>query len=156
MLTGLVITIALLLLISIGTTQFGGLEVARSVAFTSFSLCLIVAALECRSETESVLTIATFESKQMNWTILAEFALAVLVTQMDVFQRLLDTTPITLAQFGWALVPALGLMVLWELGKLVLRGVTARSHTALGGAPTAPRPPAPRPEAAVPVARASS
>ena len=36
-LTGLVITVGLLLLISIGTTQFGSLEVARSVAFTSFS-----------------------------------------------------------------------------------------------------------------------
>ena len=42
---------------------------ASPIAFTSFSLCLIVAALECRSETESVLTTATFDSKQMNWTI---------------------------------------------------------------------------------------
>ena len=75
---------------------------------------------------------------------------------MDVFHRLLDTTPINLAQFGWALVPALALLVLWELGKLVLRGVTARSRTALGGAPAAPQPPAPRSEASVPVARASS
>ena len=54
-----------------------------------------------------MLTTATFDSKQMNWTLLAEFVLTVLVTQMDVFNRLLDTTPITLAQFGWALVPAL-------------------------------------------------
>ncbi len=102
---------------------------ARSVAFTSFSLCLIVAALECRSETETVLTIDTFDSKQMNWTLLVEFVLAVLVTQMDVFHRLLDTTPITLAQFGWALVPAVALLVLWELGKLVARRVNAPSHT---------------------------
>ena len=80
-----------------------------------------MAALECRSETETVLTVATFDSKQMNWAILAEFVLAVLVTQMDVFNRLLDTTPISLAQFGWALVPALALLVLWELGKLVAR-----------------------------------
>ena len=116
-LTGLLITIGLLLLLSLGADQFGSLEVARSVAFTSFSLCLIVAALECRSETESVLTTATFDSKQMNWTLLGEFVLAVLVTQMDVFNRLLDTTPITLAQFGWALVPAVALLVLWELGQ---------------------------------------
>ena len=67
------------------------------MAFTSFSLCLIVAALECRSETGTVLTTATFDSKQMNWTLLAEFVLSVLVTQMDVFNRLLDTTPINLA-----------------------------------------------------------
>jgi len=120
-LVGLAITIGLLLLIGLGTSRFGSEEVARSVAFTSFALCLIVAALECRSETGTVLTTDTFDSKQMNWAVLAEFVLAVLVTQMDVFNRLLDTTEITLGQFGWALLPALALLVLWELGKLVTR-----------------------------------
>jgi Ca2+-transporting ATPase len=137
-LTGLVITVGLLLLLSLGTAAFGGLEVARSVAFTAFSLCLIVAALECRSETQTVLTTATFDSKQMNWTLLAEFALAVLVTQMDVFNRLLDTTPITLAQFGWALVPALALLVLWEAGKAALRRIDAWHARSAGAGPTAP------------------
>jgi Ca2+-transporting ATPase len=120
-LVGLAITTGLLLLIGLGTSHFGGLEVARSVAFTSFALCLIVAALECRSETGTVLTTDTFDSRQMNWALLIEFVLAVLVTQMDVFNRLLDTTEISLGQFGWALVPALGLLVLWELGKLAAR-----------------------------------
>jgi Ca2+-transporting ATPase len=40
---------------------------------------------------------------------------------MDVFNRLLDTTEISLGQFGWALVPALALLILWELGKLAAR-----------------------------------
>jgi len=137
-LTGLFITVALLLLLSLGTERFGGLEVARSVAFSSFSLCLIVGALECRSETHSVLTTATFDSKQMNWTLLAEFGLTVLVTQMDVFNRLLDTTPITLAQFGWALVPALALLVLWEVGKAAVRRVDARHRRSAGAGPTGP------------------
>jgi Ca2+-transporting ATPase len=120
-LVGLAITVALLLLIGLGTSRFGSGEVARSVAFTSFALCLIVAALECRSETGTVLTTDTFDSKQMNWAVLVEFILAVLVTQMDVFNRLLDTTEISLGQFGWALLPALVLLVLWELGKLATR-----------------------------------
>ena len=68
-----------------------------------------------------MLTTDTFDSKQMNWAVLAEFVLAVLVTQMDVFNRLLDTTQITLGQFGWALLPALVLLGLWELGKLATR-----------------------------------
>ncbi|MGZ4489666.1 MAG: cation-translocating P-type ATPase [Nocardioidaceae bacterium] len=120
-LVGLAITIGLLGLISLGTSRYGSVPVAVSIAFTSFALCLIVAALECRSETGSILTTATFESPQMNRTLLGEFALAVLVTQMDVFHRLLGTTDIDLAQFAWALVPALALLVLWELGKLVAR-----------------------------------
>jgi Ca2+-transporting ATPase len=147
--TGLVITIGLLLLLSLGTDAFGGLEVARSVAFTSFSLCLVVAALECRSETATILTTDTFDSKQMNWTLLAEIVLSVLVTQMDVFNRLLDTTPITLAQFGWALVPVVALLVLWELGKLVAR------RSAKGRA-TPPPEPASASGPAIPIPRGRS
>src|SRR3954468_19315269 len=137
--TGLAITVGLLLLLSLGTGHFGSLEVARSVAFTSFSLCLIVGALECRSETQTVLTTATFDSKQMNWTLLAEFVLTVLVTQMDVFNRLLDTTPITLAQFGWALLPAVALLVLWEVGKAAVRRVDARRRAAADARPPTER-----------------
>jgi P-type Ca2+ transporter type 2C len=155
-LTGLLITVGLLLLLAVGTTAFDGVEVARSVAFTSFSLCLIVAALECRNETETVLTVDTFDSKQMNWTLLGEFVLAVLVTQMDVFNLILDTTPITLAQFGWALVPALGLLVLWELGKLVARSVDARRLRSAGHRPIEPREPASPQGPAIPVPRVRS
>jgi Ca2+-transporting ATPase len=57
----------------------------------------------------------------MNWALVGEFALAVLTTQMDVFRRLLGTTELTSQQFVWALVPALLLLLLWELGKLVAR-----------------------------------
>jgi Ca2+-transporting ATPase len=57
----------------------------------------------------------------MNWTMLGEFVLAVAVTQMDMFRRLLDTTQLNLREFGWALVPAVALLALWELGKLIAR-----------------------------------
>ncbi|SOD86641.1 HAD-IC family P-type ATPase [Streptomyces sp. Ag109_G2-15] len=120
-LSGLVITIGLLTLIKLGESHYGSTAVGRSIAFTSFALCLIVAALECRSETATVLTTDSFDSKQMNWAMLVEFVLAVLVTQLDGFRRLLGTTRIDVRQFGWALVPALVLLGLWELGKLVAR-----------------------------------
>jgi Ca2+-transporting ATPase len=120
-LAGLAITIGLLSLIQLGTSHFGSAAIGNSMAFTSFALCLIVAAVECRSETGTVLTTDTFDSKQMNWAMLGEFVLAVLVTQMDVFHRLLGTTDINLQQFGWALLPAVALLVLWEAGKLVAR-----------------------------------
>jgi P-type Ca2+ transporter type 2C len=120
-LAGLAITIGLLSLITLGESRFGSVHIGNSIAFTSFALCLIVAAFECRSETGSVLTTATFDSKQMNWAALGEFVLAVLVTQMDVFHRLLGTTALNLQQFAWALVPALTLLVLWETGKFMAR-----------------------------------
>ena len=133
-LAGLAITIGLLTLIQLGTSHFGSEAIGNSIAFTSFALCLIVAALECRSETGTVLTTATFDSKQINWTILGEFVLAVLVTQMDVFHRLLGTTQINLRQFGWALLPAIALLLLWELGKLAARRWKRASATATADA----------------------
>jgi P-type Ca2+ transporter type 2C len=120
-LAGLAITIGLLSLIQLGTSHFGSVHIGNSIAFTSFALCLIVAAFECRSETGTVLTTATFDSKQMNYAALGEFVLAVLVTQMDAFRRLLGTTQINLREFAWALVPAIALLALWELGKLAAR-----------------------------------
>jgi len=118
---GLAITVLLLGLIKLGEAHFGSVETGQSIAFTAFALCLIVAAFECRSETDSVLTTSTFDSRQMNWVALAQFVLAVLVTQMDGFRRILGTTRIDARQFGWALLAALALLLLWELGKLLAR-----------------------------------
>ncbi|MGW6846230.1 cation-translocating P-type ATPase [Streptomyces sp. NPDC054958] len=118
---GLAVTVLLLGLITLGERHFDDIEIGRSIAFTAFSLCLIVAAFECRSETDSVLTTSTFDSKQMNWVALAQLVLAVLVTQTDGFQRVLGTTDIDARQFGWALLAAVALLLVWELGKLVAR-----------------------------------
>jgi Ca2+-transporting ATPase len=125
-LSGLAITIGLLGLIAIGQHLFGSVAIGQSIAFTSFALCLIVAALECRNETGTVLTTASFDSKQMNWVMLGEFVLAVLTTQMDALRRLLGTVDINLRQFAWALIPALALLLLWELGKLLARRSASR------------------------------
>ena len=89
---------------------------------------LIVAAVECRSQTATALTVDTFNSKQMNYAMIGEFVLAVLVTQMDVFHRLLGTVDINLRQFGWALIPPIALFVLWEIGKLIVRqGIVSKA-----------------------------
>jgi Ca2+-transporting ATPase len=120
-LVGLVITIGNLVLIHVGQSVYGSLAIGNSIAFTAFCLTLVVAAFECRSETESIFTTATFASKQMNYAAIGEVVLAVLATQMDGFNRLLGTTPIDSQQFGWALIPAVALLGLWELGKVVVR-----------------------------------
>ncbi|MGC4982656.1 cation-translocating P-type ATPase [Streptomyces sp. DT193] len=120
-LSGLAITLILLGLIKLGESRYDSVQTGSSIAFTAFALCLIVAAFECRSETDSVLTPSTFDSKQMNWTALAQFVLAVLVTQMDGFRRILGTTEIDLRQFGWALLSAVAFLVVWEVGKLLAR-----------------------------------
>ena len=61
-LVGLAMTIMLLSLIELGKAHYGSFQTGRSIAFTSFALMLIVAALECRSETATVFTTSTFDS----------------------------------------------------------------------------------------------
>jgi Ca2+-transporting ATPase len=120
-LAGLAVTVALLSLIKLGESHYSSTQIGQSIAFTSFALCLIIAAFECRSETATVLTTATLDSRQFNRTAIGEFILAVLVTQLDAFRHILGTTRINLPQFGWAVVPAVALLVLWEAGKFLYR-----------------------------------
>ncbi|MFJ7905582.1 cation-translocating P-type ATPase [Kitasatospora sp. NPDC096204] len=134
-LAGLAITVALLGLIKLGEARYHSAHVGNSIAFTAFALCLIVAAFECRSERATALSVRTFDSRQMNRAALGEFVLAVLVTQMDAFHRVLGTTDIDARQFGWALLAAVVLLLLWELGKFVAR----RTPAARAAAPD-PRP----------------
>jgi Ca2+-transporting ATPase len=132
-LAGLYVSIALLALIVLGGQAFGDPEIGRTIAFTSFALCLIIAAFECRSATQTVLTTDSFDSKQMNRAAAVEIALAVLVTQMDVFHRLLNTVELDAVQFLWAVVPAAGLLALWELGKLIARHAVETADAAPSG-----------------------
>jgi Ca2+-transporting ATPase len=139
-LTGLAITVGLLTLLQLGKTEFHSLDIGRSVSFTSFALMLIVAAFECRSETQTIFRVDTFASKQLNRAAFLEFVLAILVTQMDVFNRILGTTDLNMKQFRWALIPPIALLGLWELGKYVARRASSEADDAN---------PAPYPEAPV-------
>ena len=82
---------------------------------------LVVAAYECRSETASVLTTDTFNSRRMNWIAAAETVGAVLVTQWDFLRRLLGTTELTAQEWGVGLVAAMALLAAWEAAKWVAR-----------------------------------
>ena len=62
----------------------------------------------------------------MNRVAFVQFVLAILVTQMDAFRRLLDTTDLGMKEFRWALIPPIALLALWELGKYVARRVWAQ------------------------------
>ncbi|MGZ4198924.1 MAG: cation-translocating P-type ATPase, partial [Thermoleophilia bacterium] len=129
-LVGLFMAVCVLALISYGTSHYDKAAVGTSMGLTAFSLCLIAAAFQSRSLTDTALTTETFDNRSMNWTALVEFVLAVLITQMDVLRTLLGTTQLTLTQWALALAPAVGLFFLWELGKLVARRAAGGSQTA--------------------------
>ena len=79
------------------------------------------AAYESRSVSLTALVSDTFDNARMNWIALVELALVVMITQMDLFNRLLDTVPLRAGQFGLALAAAVLLLALWEVGKLIAR-----------------------------------
>ncbi len=120
-LVGLFMAICLDLLIYFGGKLYDSTAAGSSIGLTSFSLMLIVAAFESRSVTATVFAHETFDNARMNRTALIEVALAVMITQMDLFHRLLGTVDISAPQFLLALAPAVLLLLLWEGAKLIAR-----------------------------------
>ncbi len=120
-LVGLFMAVTTLGLISYGTHHFGNVDIGTSMGVTAFSLMLITAAFEARSVKATAIATETFDNRHLNWTALGEFVLAVLITQMDVLRRLFGTVELTMRQWSLALVPAVLLFFLWELGKVVAR-----------------------------------
>ena len=120
-LVGLFMAVCTLALISYGTSQYDSLPIGSSMGVTAFSLLIIVAAFQARSVTASAFTVETFDNRNLNWTAVAELVLAVLITQLEVLRRMFGTVELTLDQWALALVPAVVLVLLWELGKLVAR-----------------------------------
>jgi Ca2+-transporting ATPase len=125
---GLYVAVANLLLILVGKNYYGDIVIGQSIGLVGFSLMLVVAAYEARSEKGSVFSVDTFNSSRMNKTALVELALAYLITQADFLNRLLGTKELTFAQWGLGLLAAAVLLLLWELGKLIARrsGTAAR------------------------------
>ena len=120
-LVGLYMAIVLDVLIYFGEHHYHSVALGSSIGLTAFALMLVVASFECRSVSYSAIAAATFDNPKMNWTAVGELALAVMVTQMDLFNRLLGTIPLKAGQFGLALAAAVLLIVLWEAGKLFAR-----------------------------------
>jgi Ca2+-transporting ATPase len=118
---GLYMAVVLDALIYFGAKHYGSTAVGSSIGLSAFGMMLVVAAYESRSVTGSTLVREAFDNASMNWTAVAELVLAVMVTQMDLFNRLLNTVPLTRGQFGVAFAAAVLLLVLWELGKLIAR-----------------------------------
>jgi Ca2+-transporting ATPase len=136
-LVGLYMAICLDALIYFGTKHYHSAVVGSSIGLSAFALMLIVAAYESRSAKRSVITSDTFDNPKMNWTAVAELALVVMITQMDLFNRLLGTSPLKAPQFGLAVGSAVLLLALWELGKLLARR-REPAVTSSGPGPMAP------------------
>ncbi|HYA53057.1 MAG TPA: HAD-IC family P-type ATPase, partial [Streptosporangiaceae bacterium] len=134
-LVGLFIAVANLALIATGKNHYGSVKTGQSMGLVAFSLMLVVAAFEARSETGTAFGADIFNSSKMNWIAIAEVAGAFLITQADFLRRLLGTSALSGGQWGLALLAAVALLLLWEAGKWIAR---RRAHAKQAAAPVAP------------------
>jgi Ca2+-transporting ATPase len=120
-LVGLFIAVANLALIATGKNHYGSVKIGQSMGLVAFSLMLVVAAFEARSETATAFDTDIFNSSKMNLIAAAEVAGAFLITQADFMNRLLGTARLTAAQWGFAALAAVVLLLGWEAGKWIAR-----------------------------------
>jgi len=129
-LTGIFMAVCLLGLLKVGSDHYGSVVVGTSMAMTAFAAFRIVSCYESRSMTGSAITPASFNSKQLNYIVLFEVVLLVLVVGFDLLQRWLGTSDMTWTQWGLSLAPAGVLFVLWEAGKAIARATGKKSEGA--------------------------
>ena len=127
-LVGLFIAVVNLALIAAGKNHYGSVKTGQSMGLVAFSLMLVVAAFEARSETATAFDTDIFNSSRMNVIAAAEVAAAFLITQADFMQRLLGTVRLTAAQWGWAFLAAVVLLLVWEAGKWIARRRAPAQH----------------------------
>ena len=126
---GLYVAVANLLLIFIGKNYFGSIQIGQSIGLVAFSLMLVVAAFESRQEKVVIqprnLQQPTNEQNRTHRN-------RPRVPHHP--SRLPQQTPrhekLTFAQWGLGLLAAVGLLLLWELGKLIARRSGAAERAA--------------------------
>ena len=114
-------SLAIDLLIVAGTNLYDSAEIASTMGLVAFSLMLVVAAFETRDEKASVLRVETFDNRTLNITALVEIALALLIARGGALTSLLGTAALTSTQWLIGALPALVLLIAWELGKAIAR-----------------------------------
>ncbi len=129
-LTGLFMSVCLLGLIWYGESHLHDTVVGVSMAITAFALFRIVSTYQSRSTTGTIFTVATFDNGKLNLVVLAEIVLAWLVTQFGILAQLLGTTSLTSGQWTFCLLPAVALLLLWNLGKWIARKTTSGQASA--------------------------
>ena len=82
---------------------------------------LVIAAFETRDEKATILRVETFDNRTLNITALVEIALALLIARGGVLTSLLGTAGLTSAQWLLGALPALVLLIVWEIGKAIAR-----------------------------------
>ncbi|MGO9754171.1 MAG: cation transporting ATPase C-terminal domain-containing protein [Solirubrobacteraceae bacterium] len=141
-LVGFLMSVAIDLVIVFGKDHYDNVAIGSTMGLVAFSLMLVVAAFQCRDQTESILGMETLDNNVVNITVVTELALAVLIARGGTLTSLLGTHALTGRQWLTGAAPAVLLFALWEIGKLIARhGAQSPKNANLGLAASAePKP----------------
>ena len=129
-LVGVFMSAAIDLLIVFGKDHDHSVAIGSTMGLVAFSVMLVVAAFESRDETGSIFRMETLDNNVVNVTMLIEFALALLIARGGVLTSLLGTQALTGRQWLIGALPAVLLLGLWEVGKLIARRGAESAPTA--------------------------
>lgn len=120
---GLVMAVVTLFVYS-STEDFYGSEVlAQTMAMTTFSLTHFAVALNLRNPRATVFNMSSFENRRLWITFGIVFVAIVLATELPLFQKILDTTNMNTTLWSIAIAIAVGMLLLGELAKFILRKI---------------------------------
>ena len=117
---GLLIAVATLVVVAYGEEEYT-LPEALTMGLVTLSLLNIVAAVVARDPDRSAIGMHTFANRRFNLLLLACLGLTVLVTELNVLQKIFDTTALTIEQWGICLLAVAVTAAVIEAGKFVLR-----------------------------------
>ncbi len=63
----------------------------------------------------------SLSNRSLLWALVAVVAMQILIVQVAFFEKIFETVPLTLEQWGWVVLVPLSLLVVEELRKLVVR-----------------------------------
>jgi Ca2+-transporting ATPase len=96
-------------------------EAALTMAFTAFVFFQLVNSFCVRAGDETIFSRHSLSNRSLLWALAGVVLMQVLIVQVSFFEKIFETVPLTLTQWGWVVVVPLALLVVEELRKLVVR-----------------------------------
>jgi Ca2+-transporting ATPase len=117
---GFVMAIATLAVIA-GAEDAEGADLARTMGLTTFAIANLFFSFTARDALRSVFNLDTFNDRKFLTTTLMSVAAIAFATELQLFQRFLDTVPLTGIQWWICIGAGFTIIVVSEIWKLVLR-----------------------------------
>jgi Ca2+-transporting ATPase len=118
---GLFMAISALILVDVGKTTYGSLQVGQTMGLVGLSIMNISLCLNLRFPEDSAFGPATLSNSRLllafGWAVLG----TMLITEAGVLRQMFQTTPLSLDQWEICLIPGVILLFLGEIFKVILR-----------------------------------